>query len=193
MEASGTTEAQREQRWRSLEERGEVERGREKQLLAQLCHGASIPTDLSQLISELWFRAALQSVACGWKGFFSPMAFPFCGFSGEYKMRVVWGSWLCCAGRARSGLTPVASTGRNVCPSGSGSDMQVRCREHYPSWVRASGAWWDKGAFCCPLLTSVLRLSVFLTTWHILEQGLHKLGDWPQYPNLPIIWAQRES
>lgn len=102
------TKAQREQRWRSLEERGEVERGevergREKQLLAQLCHGASIPTDLSQLISELWFRAALQSVACGWKGVFSPMAFPFCGFSGEYKMRVVWGSWLCSAGRAGNG------------------------------------------------------------------------------------------
>lgn len=97
------TEAQREQRWRSLEERGEVERGREKQLLAQLCHGARIPTDLSQLIGELWFRAALQSIACGWKGFFSPMAFPFCGFSGEYKMHVVWGSWLCCAGRAGSG------------------------------------------------------------------------------------------
>lgn len=54
--------AEWEQGERSPGERSEVERGRgsqEKQLLAQLSLGASIPADLSQLMGLLWFTAAL--------------------------------------------------------------------------------------------------------------------------------------
>lgn len=74
-----------------------MERGRgsqEKQLLAQLSRGASIPADLSQLMGLLCF-ADLRSTACGRRGFLSPMIFPCCVSSGEYEMCVVQGSWLC--------------------------------------------------------------------------------------------------
>lgn len=135
MEANGTE-------WghggRSPEERGEVERGRgsrEKQLLAQLGRGASIPADLSQLMGLLWFTAALWSTACGRRGFHSPVIFPCCVSSGEYEMRVVQGSWLGCVGRARSCCQCWRE--EHV----SHTDVQVGGRERYPSWVRPPGVW----------------------------------------------------
>lgn len=76
--------AEWEQGVRSPKGRGEVERGRgsqEKQLLAQICHGANIPADLSQPMGLLWLSAA-----CGRRGFDSPMIFPCCVSSGEYEM-----------------------------------------------------------------------------------------------------------
>lgn len=64
-------------------------RSQEKQLLAQLSHGASIPADLSQLMGLLWFTAALWSTACGRRGFHSPTIFPCYVSSGEYELCVV--------------------------------------------------------------------------------------------------------
>lgn len=88
--------AEWEQGARSPEERGEVERGRgsqEKQLLAQICRGANIPADLSQLMGLLWLSAALRSHSCGRRGFNSLMIFPCCVSSGEY----VWSREAGCA------------------------------------------------------------------------------------------------
>lgn len=79
------------------------------------------------------------------EGLVSPMAVPLCGFSGEYEMRVV-------QGRARSRAHSCCPEGEErVPPARPGSDVQVQCRELYPSWAREP--------FAVP---SSLRFSVFL-------------------------------
>lgn len=93
------------------------------------------------------------------------MALPLCGFSGEYEM--VQGSQLCCAGWAGLGATAVANKGRNACLS---------CLGWTPGWRQGALSLPDKGTrskcLLLPLLASVLHSSVFLSTWHMLEQGL---------------------